>query len=297
MYKVNKHTHPHLFTTQDLKSLYVKCKPEAFHLLNLLPEKGLSIVGSRNPHPQMHSFLDEQIALLKDSSLIILSGLALGIDAKAHQFALKNNLKTIAVLAHSHDQNIYPYSNNGLAQEIFQSGGLLISEYQSNTPPLPYRFLHRNRLIASLSKATWIVQAGAKSGALCTAKYALDFEKMCFVTNCLPNQEAFLGNQKLLDDYHAIPFWGVHSLGQTWLNLSTIQSTKNKKINIQFKEKNSTLLFNKLKSLSHEGVHCVSRDSLLNWAQENKIQINDFYTSLEEVTHSQVFKKFAIKIY
>ncbi len=104
-----------------------------------------------------------------------MSGLALGIDTVAHRAALKKNIPTIAVLGSSiDDQSIYPRENAKLAYEIIAKGGAIISEYESPSPPQKQNFPKRNRIVSGLSKAVIIIEAPEKSGALITARCALE---------------------------------------------------------------------------------------------------------------------------
>src|SRR6185437_11523212 len=194
-------------------------------LLDRLPEHGLAVVGTRHPQPRAEYLVKRSIADLKGSELIILSGLALGIDSFAHEAALEAGLPTLAFLGCGLGIQ-YPPENSDLRARILKSGGLVISEYEMNQEARPHHFLNRNRLISGFGRATWIVQAPTRSGALNTAKWARDEHRDCYATPSFPNDPAFAGNCKLLDDGCAYVFWGAHSLGQTWLGLSTVGRRK-----------------------------------------------------------------------
>ena len=138
---------------------------------------GLALVGSRNPTAQglenAHAFAVE----LAQAGFCIVSGLAWGIDAAAHQGALNatpTNARwpTVAVVGTGLDR-VYPERNAGLAQQIARQG-LLVSEYPPATAPMAHHFPQRNRLIAALSAAVLVVEASLKSGSLITAKLALE---------------------------------------------------------------------------------------------------------------------------
>ena len=206
--------------SESPKVLYIQGKPEAMTLLNLLPERGLAVVGTRNPQPRSTSFVREQMSGLADSSLIILSGLARGIDTVVHQAALDARLPTIAVIGSGLDIS-YPKENETLRHHILTAGGLIVSEYPIGTSPLGYHFLRRNRIIAGWSKATWVIEAGPRSGALNTARWARDQNRMCYAVPNYPGDSALAGNQILLDRDHALAYWGLHSLGATWIELVT----------------------------------------------------------------------------
>jgi DNA processing protein len=109
------------------------------------------------------------------AGVCIVSGLAYGVDAASHRGALDAKTKTIAVVGSGiDDAALYPRANLRLAQEILATGGLIISENPPGTKPQTWDFIKRNRLIAALARATIVVEAPIKSGALSTAKYALE---------------------------------------------------------------------------------------------------------------------------
>ncbi len=133
----------------------------------------ISIVGSRKITTYHNTITKDIIHTLKDYPFAIISGLAFGVDSLSHRYALYNNLKTVAILPSSLD-NIYPFKHIGLAEEILNNNGLLISEYPSNTKLETYHFPKRNRIIAGLSNITVVVSGTLKSGTLITAQVALD---------------------------------------------------------------------------------------------------------------------------
>lgn len=139
---------------------------------HLLQHDALAIVGSRNATPQgienARAFGKE----LSDSGFTIVSGLALGIDAAAHQGGLLGASSSIAVVATGLD-SVYPARNRDLAHELSQHG-LLVSEFSLGTKPLAGNFPRRNRLISGIAKGVLIVEAAVKSGSLITARYALE---------------------------------------------------------------------------------------------------------------------------
>lgn len=107
--------------------------------------------------------------------LPIVSGLALGIDGVAHESTLAAQGVTIAVIGSGiDDASIYPRAHLGLAKRIISGNGAVISEYASGTPSMPYHFPMRNRLIAALSRAVLVIEAPKKSGAMITARLALE---------------------------------------------------------------------------------------------------------------------------
>lgn len=149
-------------------------------LATLQAQPALAVVGSRNPTPQGADNARAFARSLAASGLVIVSGLALGVDGAAHEGALEGagppgaagRLATLAVVGTGLDR-VYPRQHHALAQRIAQQG-LLLSEYPLGTPPLAAHFPRRNRLIAGLSQATLVVEAALQSGSLITAQQALE---------------------------------------------------------------------------------------------------------------------------
>lgn len=209
------------------ETLFIEGKSEAFHLLERLPEDGFGIVGTRRPQPRTRSLIREIVRDLQDFPLILISGLALGTDAEAHEAALEFNLPTIAVLGTGLEET-YPREHQELRKKILQAGGLIITEFENGTGPLPWHFIQRNRLIAGWSKACWIAEAPHRSGALNTAKWARESDRVCYATPCFPGDAAFAGNEKLLDVFEARALLNVRSLGDTWSELTAARSHSKK---------------------------------------------------------------------
>ncbi len=139
------------------------------------PAQALAVVGSRNPTPQGAQTARQFARSFASGGWTVVSGLALGIDAAAHEGALDGapaGLATIAVGGTGLDR-VYPRSHHALAHRIAQHG-LLVSEYPLGTPPLRENFPRRNRLIAGLARGTLVVEAALQSGSLITARLAAE---------------------------------------------------------------------------------------------------------------------------
>jgi len=140
--------------------------------------KILSIVGTRSATEYGKECCKNIIEGLADSDVLVVSGLAHGIDACAHREALKNELETVGVLAHGLDR-IYPAMHRNLAQKMLGKGGL-VTDYISETNPDRENFPKRNRIIAGLSDATVVIEAARKGGALITADIANSYNRDVF---------------------------------------------------------------------------------------------------------------------
>jgi len=140
--------------------------------------KFLAVVGSRKYSRYGKEACEELIRGLAGYPIVIVSGLALGIDAIAHQSALKNKLLTVAIPGSGLDRKVlHPFSNHRLADEIVEAGGCLLSELEPECPAGVHTFPRRNRIMAGLSHAVLIIEAGERSGTLITARLAMEYNR------------------------------------------------------------------------------------------------------------------------
>ena len=133
----------------------------------------LAIVGSRKASRQALDLTHRLAAQVATRGIAIVSGLARGIDASAHEGALAASGRTIAVAATAPD-SIYPKNHAPLARRIIEQGGLIITEYPLGSPTLRWHFPKRNRIISGLSMGVLVAEAGLPSGTLTTATHALE---------------------------------------------------------------------------------------------------------------------------
>lgn len=138
----------------------------------------LSVVGTRKATEYGREMCDKIIKGLADLGVLIVSGLAYGVDTAAHKCAIDASLPTVGVLAHGLDR-IYPFANVQLAQQMNENGGL-ITEYVSKTEPDRENFPMRNRIIAGLADATIVIEASSKGGALITADISNSYNRDVF---------------------------------------------------------------------------------------------------------------------
>ncbi|MCL5094296.1 MAG: DNA-processing protein DprA [Patescibacteria group bacterium] len=142
-------------------------------------EECIAIVGTRKPTDYGIQATKDIAAGLAQAGVTVVSGMALGIDTFAHESTLKSHGRTIAILGCGLEKP-YPTSNSNLANQIVENGGALVSEYSIGTAPLKQNFPARNRIIAGFSLGVLVVEAGEKSGALITAKDALEQNRDVF---------------------------------------------------------------------------------------------------------------------
>ena len=167
--------------------LISRLDPKAAESLQKVPYKhakdGIAMVGSRNPTPQGLATAHAFAKAFTQAGLVVVSGLALGIDGAAHEGAMEGQQDndggcTIAVIGTGLDR-VYPNKHLALAHRIVQYG-LMVSEFPLGTPPLPANFPKRNRIISALSLGTLVVEAAVKSGSLITARLANEQGKEVF---------------------------------------------------------------------------------------------------------------------
>lgn len=221
--------------------IYYKGNPEILSQKNIL-----AIVGTRKITNYGKLVLENIMPTLINFNFIIVSGLALGTDAYAHQLSINNNGKTIAVLGSGLDL-IYPRANLKLSQGIIESGGLIISEFPLGTLPLKQNFPYRNRVISGLGKATFITEADIKSGAMITAKFALEQNREVLVLpgNILNKQST--GTNKLIQAGAKI-ITEVNDILEVYNLTENIQSLHNDNIvNITFNSAEEELIYNLIK--------------------------------------------------
>ncbi|MDL4840050.1 DNA-processing protein DprA [Aquibacillus rhizosphaerae] len=182
-------------------------------LLTELPS--LSVVGTRNPSPEAKRKMNKIITPLILENWVIVSGMAKGIDGIAHQLAIENNGKTIAVVG-SGFQHVYPKQHVNLFYELARKQ-LIISEYPPNIPARRHHFPERNRLISGLGTGTIVVEAKEKSGSLITVDQALDQGRDVYAIPGSPLFEQTSGCHKMIQDGAKL-VQNTHDITEDWTN-------------------------------------------------------------------------------
>ncbi len=161
----------------------------------------IAVVGTRNVTDYGRQMVDKLISGLNESGVIIVSGLAYGIDICAHRAALKNNLPTIGVMANGIDQ-MYPWQHKKTSEQMILNGGLLTEEPFGTKPSAP-RFPARNRIVAGLCDAILVVESAEKGGSLITANLAFDYDKEIFAVPGNINSRFSKGCNNLIKEHKA----------------------------------------------------------------------------------------------
>lgn len=158
----------------------------------------LSVIGTRSPSGNALNKMNLILPTLLAENWVIISGMAKGIDSYAHQFALRKNGKTIAVLGGGF-HHIYPKQNVTLFDQLSKKG-LVLSEYPPNQPPARFHFPERNRIISGLSYGTLVIEAKEKSGTLITVDQALDQGREVYAIPDSPHIPESIGCNRMIQD-------------------------------------------------------------------------------------------------
>lgn len=224
-----------------------------FEELMKLPR--IAIVGSRKVSPYGRGVTEMLTSYLASRGVVIVSGLALGVDSIAHQACLDTGGKTIAVLPAGLER-IYPSTHTNLAHSILNNGGALVTEYDEDMEPYPGNFLQRNRIIAALSEAVIVTEAAARSGSLNTANHALELGKPVFAVPGNITSPLSAGCNNLIKA-GAIPVTSPEDI----LNNLGWEATDNKRV-VTGNNKEERLILQLLRSGLSDGAELLSQSGL-----------------------------------
>ena len=177
---------------------------------NLNSSRILSIIGTRNHTEYGKQVTEQLVQSLQSQQVIIVSGLAFGIDAIAHKASLQNHLPTIGVLAHGMD-TLYPAQHKSLAKEMLRDGGLL-TEFRKNSKPDKHNFPKRNRIVAGMADATIVIETAVKGGSMITAELAYNYNRDLFAIPGKITDAKSSGCLKLISQNKAILLTGAEQL-------------------------------------------------------------------------------------
>jgi len=196
--------------------------------LSPLDNNAVAIVGTRRATEYGRMVARNLAKELSRRGVVIVSGLARGIDTQAHLGALEENVRTIAVMGTGIDR-IYPPGNKNLAHQITKNG-VLLTELPPFSPPLPYHFPSRNRIISGLSKAVIAIEAPLKSGVFSTVQWALEYGRDVYALPADITREVSKGTNQLLK-LGAIPITGYKDvLNNTDLDIKEKEVEQTEKI-------------------------------------------------------------------
>lgn len=141
--------------------------------------KVIAIIGTRSHTDYAKQVTEKLVKDLSAQNILVVSGLAFGVDAIAHKAAVKNGLSTVGVMAHGLDQ-VYPYEHTSLARDMIKHKGGILTEFKSKTNPDKHNFPSRNRIVAGMSDATIVIETGIRGGSMITAELANGYNKDVF---------------------------------------------------------------------------------------------------------------------
>ena len=198
--------HPIFFLDKDYPNRLKYCDDGPVMLygkgkFDLNVPKSVAVVGTRNATTYGLSLVEQLIQSLQGMDVLIVSGLAFGIDIKAHRESLKNNLQTVAVLGSSIDW-IYPAEHSNTLNQMMENGGVL-TEFTNRTKPDAKNFPQRNRIVAGMSQATIVVESKEKGGSIITAELANDYNNEVFAFPGNVSYPYSKGTNKLIQDSKA----------------------------------------------------------------------------------------------
>ena len=164
------------------KLLEIPQPPKQLYIRGEMPDwenqKFITVVGSRKYTSYGKEVCEKIVSELAGYDIVIVSGLAIGIDSIAHRTALQNNIQTLSVPGSGIDSSvIYPSMNKNLAEEIVSAGGCLFSEFNPDFKATTWSFPQRNRIMAGLADIILVIEASEKSGTLITVRMGLDYNK------------------------------------------------------------------------------------------------------------------------
>ena len=176
--------------------------PKEIYVRGTVPESevpSVAVVGTRKATREGKELAEQTAKELAEAGVVVISGLAMGIDTAAHKGALSSGGKTVAVLGNGID-SVYPAQNEKLAKQMLSAGGAIVSEYGPGEPSFKGNFIQRNRIISGLSLGVVVVEAPAISGALSTARFAGEQGRGVFVFPSSPRDKHYEGSHALIRD-------------------------------------------------------------------------------------------------
>lgn len=242
---------------------------------NSNPSKTISIVGTRRVTNYGEKLVKELIDNLKEHNVQIVSGLAYGVDIKAHRYALKNNLSTIGVLGHGLDR-LYPNDHKNTALQMIENEGGILTEFLPGTNPDRENFPKRNRIVAGMTDATVVIESGRTGGSLITANLAFDYNRDVYAFPGNIDQIYSEGCNYLIAEQKAKPLLS----GKDIIKQMNWKQSDNKPIQQQlfanFSKDEQQLL-----NLIQKEKKPLSIDSIAMKLKRNTSQISSFLLSLE----------------
>ncbi len=205
--------------------------------------KIIAVIGTRNNSEYGRQLTERFVEGIAEQNVLIVSGLAFGIDGIAHKASLKNKLATVGVLAHGLDQ-LYPSQHSILARDMVREGGGLLTEFRSSTTPDKHNFPTRNRIVSGMSDATVVIETGIKGGSMITAELANEYNKDVFAFPGRVTDTKSAGCNQLIRSNKAILLTNASELIQlmNWDHQQKPASKKQKEIFIDLTDDEKSVM-------------------------------------------------------
>lgn len=254
--------------------------------------KMISVVGTRKSTENGRSYTTELISGLKEKGIevIVISGLAYGIDVTAHKAALKAGLPTLGVVGHGLDK-MYPADHASIAHDMVNSGGGLLSDFPSQSPIDPGNFLRRNRIVAGLSDCTIVVESAVKGGALVTADIANSYNRDVFAFPGRPDDQFSAGCNALIKKNEAALIESSSDLIE-YMGWEANQQTKAPQLFFDFNEEEKNIL-NALNSNEIATTDYLSRQTNLSVQRINAVLLDMEFKGIVKSLPGSRFKLIA----
>jgi DNA processing protein len=239
--------------------------------LNLNQEKIVSVVGTRNQTDYGAFILEELIQTFNGNNILVVSGLAYGVDISAHRLCIENNISTLGVLGHGLDR-IYPAKHKNIALKMLEQGGLL-TEFGIGTNPDRENFPMRNRIVAGIADATIVIESKAKGGSMITAELANDYNRDVFAVPGDVNKPFSEGCNLLIrkEKAHLITNGNEFLRFMNWSNLDT---KPKQKILFEHFDENEKMILEILSNQSDIHMDVLSIRTQLSASKMNVILFN-----------------------
>ncbi len=252
----------------------------------------LSIVGTRRATERGKIMCEMLIKELAErySNVLIVSGLAYGIDVCAHKAALKYGLDTVAVVAHGLDR-IYPYVHRNVAKDMIEKEGAVVTEFLSGTNPDKHNFVQRNRIVAGLSDAVVVVESGIKGGALITARIASSYSRDVLAFPGNPQDELSRGCNYLIKRNIAALIENIDDLEYAlgWESQNITEHAQ-RKLFVEFNSDEEKLLYTILTEEKEMTASALSLKSNLPVSQVNASLLNLEFAGLVKALPGNAFR-------
>lgn len=210
---------------------------------SLNASKVIAVVGTRGKTDYGKQLTEKLITDLQEQQVLVVSGLALGIDAVAHKASIKHHLPTVAVMAQGLDK-IYPSEHTALAKDILKEQGGLLTEFRSKTKPDKHNFPSRNRVVAGMSDATIVVETDIKGGSMITAELAAGYNRDVFAFPGRTTDTKSSGCNELIKNNKAMLLTGASDIIDIlgWAEKKIVPVVKQKELFIELNTEEKTIV-------------------------------------------------------